>query len=247
MLVHVGSRRAPVFDRSDFAPSRAVLTPQSVASCWLTTAHAGSPRRSFENRRRCKLSTGSNPFSSANENAQTTSCWARASYTRVLCNRFQCRAHGNAPARHGAATPSGNGLKHVIYTFTRASPLVRRPWVDLHPNDEFTEGRSYARPNRRRRGAHTERRVVSRTFQLRVTACHSLSQLHVTACHSFGELQRYERFGSVTPRPTSLTRPRSASRLRSRCTVRRATLGSRFLASANVNEPPSSNAATRMP
>jgi hypothetical protein len=51
LLVHVGVRGAPVFDRADFEPSRAVSTPRSVASRWFMLVHVGSPRRSFENRR----------------------------------------------------------------------------------------------------------------------------------------------------------------------------------------------------
>ena len=154
----------------------------------------------------------------------------------------------------GGTTPSGNALKHVIYTFSRAGPLVRWPSVDLHANDEMTNSRRavvtlrpFSAGEARTPNASPFLGRSSSESQLVTAPCHSLSPLHVTACHSFGEVQRYERFGSVAPRPTSRTGQKSASRLRSRCTVRRATLDNSFSASANVNEPPSSNAATRMP
>ena len=84
----------------------------------------------------------------------------------------------------GVTTPSGNALKHVIYTFSRAGPLVRWPSVDLHANDEMTNSRRavvtlrpFSAGEARTPNASPFLGRSSSESQLVTAPCHSLSQL----------------------------------------------------------------------
>ena len=129
-----------------------------------------------------QVTRGSNPFSSANENAKTLGAVPLAA-RRGRCSRAAVSERFHEPV-WGLTTPSGNGLKHVVYTCARASSLVRRPWVDLHPNDEMTNSRRavvtlrlFSAGEARTPNAASFLGRSSSESQLVTAPCHSLSQL----------------------------------------------------------------------
>ena len=100
LLVHDGSRGAPVFDRADFEPARLVSSPRSVGSRWFMLVYVGCPRRSFE-MSRSAIQEGFEPLLLCSRGARGPRPGAFASRRHELTESFGLRSRigGSGDAR----------------------------------------------------------------------------------------------------------------------------------------------------